>query len=163
MALPYVYNGDPFRPGPFPVNTRILNKGRDHVPVHTDSERERERISIILYWTYTDPPPPPPPPPSVQTILFHLFVTHTHHTVYFPSSPGTYVPILFISGLNGVVFPEFYSTVLANFAAYGYIIAGIDPYYPVLASIDDSVQADIEKSLPEKTFELLKWVREKIF
>ena len=143
------------------MNTRILNKDRDHVPVHTDSERERERENI--YNTLLDiHRPPPPPPPSVQTILFHLFVTHTHHTVYFPSSPGTYVPILFISGLNGVVFPEFYSTVLANFAAYGYIIAGIDPYYPVLASIDDSVRADIEKSLPEKTFELLKWVREKI-
>ena len=48
---------------------------------------------------------------------------------------------------------------MANFAGYGYIIAGIDPYYPVLTALNEDVQADIRKSLPEKTFVLLKWVR----
>ena len=86
--------------------------------------------------------------------------THTHCTlvtkVYYPSTPGMYIPIFFIPGLNGVVFPEFYSTVLANFAAFGYIVAGIDPFYPAV----DSIQPEItEKTLPEKAFEELRWVR----
>ena len=67
-----------------------------------------------------------------------------------------YVPILFIPGLNGVAYPELYSTAMANFAAYGYIIAGIDPYYPALVA---DTQAEIIKRLPEETFKLLKWVR----
>ena len=77
-------------------------------------------------------------------------------TVYYPTSPGMYVPILFVPGLNGVVFPEFYSTVMANFAAYGYVIAGIDPYYPALAA---DAREEIVKSIPEETFKVLKWVR----
>ena len=76
--------------------------------------------------------------------------------VYYPTSPGVYVPILFIPGLNGLVFPEFYSTVLSNFASYGYIVAGIDPFYP---AIDAESAVKVRESLPEKTFELLKWVR----
>ena len=70
-----------------------------------------------------------------------------------------YVPILFIPGLNGVVSPEYYSTVMANFASYGYIIAGTNPFYPVLTAADDNVLLKVGESLPEKTFELLQWVR----
>ena len=80
----------------------------------------------------------------------------TLYIVYYPTTPGTYVPILFVPGLNGIVFPEFYSTVMANFASYGYIIAGIDPYYP---AVDEPTSRNyVEKSLPEETFELLRWV-----
>ena len=81
-----------------------------------------------------------------------------HSTVYYPTTPGTYVPILFIPGLNGVVFPEFYSTVMANFAGYGYIIAAIDPYYPAVDVSTPQRNKYIERSLPEETFELLRWV-----
>jgi hypothetical protein len=48
---------------------------------------------------------------------------------------------------------------MANFAAYGYIIAGIDPYYPVLAGDARAPRAEIGKSVPEETFKVLKWVR----
>ena len=49
---------------------------------------------------------------------------------------------------------------MANFAGYGYIIAGIDPYYPALTTaVNADVQTEVKKTLPEKAFELLKWVR----
>ena len=67
-----------------------------------------------------------------------------------------YVPILFIPGLNGAMLPEMYSTVMANFAAYGYIVIGINPFYPLL---DSAQEEGIIKSLPEKAFEELRWVR----
>lgn len=50
-----------------------------------------------------------------------------------------------------MVYPNFYSTVMANFAAYGYVVAGTDPYWPV-----ESIKSD--KTDTEKTFELLQWV-----
>ena len=112
-------------------------------------ERERERVSVLSH-------------ACMLSVTPTIFITPDYHihTVYYPTSPGTYVPILFIPGLNGVVFPEFYSTAMANFAAYGYIIAGIDPYYPALAGVhNDNIRTEVRKSLPEETFGLLKWVR----
>ena len=47
---------------------------------------------------------------------------------------------------------------MANFASYGYIIAGIDPYYPAVDESPWRHNKYIVKSLPDETFELLRWV-----
>ncbi len=83
-------------------------------------------------------------------------------TVFYPTDQdqGAYTPVLFISGLKGMVYPAFYS--MANLASYGYVVAGIDPYWPVemaaMKKADKGAKKPIGKSDAEKSFELFHWV-----
>lgn len=52
--------------------------------------------------------------------------------MFFPAVPGTYAPVLFIPGIFGAVYTEWYSTVLTHLASYGVIVAGVDVQWPLL-------------------------------
>lgn len=90
-------------------------------------------------------------------------------TVFYPTIPGNYAPILFLPGLNGLVYPELYSTVMSNFAAYGYIVAGVDPFWPAVSLTKERLKDQltqervpgvvyVSEKLPDETFHLLQWV-----
>ena len=93
-------------------------------------------------------------------------------TVFYPAIPGNYTPILFVPGLNGLVYPELYSTTMLNFAAFGYIVAGVDPFWPAVSLPANRVkesslftrerftntERDVSDKLPAETFRLLQWV-----
>ncbi len=71
--------------------------------------------------------------------------------VFYPTVPGIYIPIVFLPGLFTMVYTEAYSTVLSNLASYGYIVAGIDLFWPV--------EPARESDPPETVFEVIQWVR----
>ena len=94
----------------------------------------------------------------------------------YPIEPGEYTPILFIPGLNGVVYPEVYSTVSARIASFGYVLIEVDLYWPVEDTLldeqsivginkrSDFILEDVDnlKRNPELAFKVLDWVRDKI-
>ncbi|KAK0059077.1 chlorophyllase-1 [Biomphalaria pfeifferi] len=53
-----------------------------------------------------------------------------HSTVYFPKSTGLFSPILFIGGMYGWASSGYYSILLTELASRGYIVVGLDRYYP---------------------------------
>ncbi len=71
----------------------------------------------------------------------------------YPTDPGVYVPLLFIPGLNGVVYPEVYSTVTTRLASYGYLLASVDLYWPV----EEDNHEDVGRNA-ELAFKVLQWV-----
>ncbi len=80
--------------------------------------------------------------------------------MFHPTAPGTYVPIIFLPGLFTVVYAEAYATVLSNFASYGYIVAGIDLFWPVEPARETvGLEPARETVGPETVFEVIQWVR----
>ena len=57
--------------------------------------------------------------------------------VFYPTDPGTYAPVVFIPGGDGIVYAEWYSVAMSNFASYGYIIAGVDLFWPVMGEASE--------------------------
>ena len=90
----------------------------------------------------------------------------------YPIDPGEYTPILFIPGLNGVVYPEVYSTVSARIASFGYVLIEVDLYWPAedtflneqsIAGLNKPSEPFLEdvdnlKRNPELAFKVLNWV-----
>ena len=73
---------------------------------------------------------------------------------------GTYAPIFFIPGWHGLIYSEWYSTVLAKFAGYGYIVAAVDPHWPILENLKRGAFASGKSAAePELMFEDIQWVR----
>lgn len=88
--------------------------------------------------------------------------------VFFPAAPGTYTPVLFIPGVFGAIYTEWYSTVLSNLASYGVIVAGVDVQWPLLDGTwgreggeewwrDRMTRKEIS-SEPATLFKVLEWV-----
>lgn len=91
------------------------------------------------------------------------FIEHTIFiAVFYPSVPGVYVPLLFIPGFDGAVYPEFYSTVTADVALYGYIVSVMNLYWPT--ELDNfnfenfEVMENTVGTNADRSFEMLKWV-----
>ena len=92
------------------------------------------------------------------------------HAVFYPSVPGEYAPVLFVPGVFGAVYTELYATVLANFAGYGFIVAGVDVQWPLLSDSLDYQRQDMKtlvlgggkmvsvQAEPKELFEVLAWV-----
>lgn len=89
--------------------------------------------------------------------------------MFFPTFAGTYIPVLFIPGVFGAIYTEWYSTVLSNLASYGVIVAGVDVQWPLLdgdlerdpGQWRETVLYTTEKEIaaePETLFEVLDWV-----
>ena len=90
--------------------------------------------------------------------------------MFYPTAAGQYAPVLFVPGVFGAVYTELYATVLANFAGYGFIIAGVDVQWPLLGKKHDFWAKDIEKVVldtwnqervqaePDELFKTLDWV-----
>lgn len=151
----YVYKGDPFQPGPLEVDTATFNtvdgipkrtEGRTVLALQRQCTRVRERLCSSAY--------------------MHVHYSCHLHAVFFPTTAGSYIPILFIPGVFGAIYTEWYSTVLSNLASYGVIVAGVDVQWPLLDGVLDSRQWR-EKFLhmtyisaePATLFEVLEWVR----
>lgn len=100
-------------------------------------------------------------------LTYFVFLTLA---VFYPSVPGAYAPILFVPGLFGAVYTELYATVLANFAGYGFIVAGVDVQWPAQSGSLNYWKQDFKKLMlsgekmvsaqaePEELFEVLDWV-----
>ena len=82
--------------------------------------------------------------------------------VTYPDFPGVYVPLIFIPGLNGIVYAEFYTDVLNYVASHGYVLLSFDLGWPVMTSarhplaLNGYVPPPEEE--PELLFEALHWV-----
>ncbi|XP_005111046.2 uncharacterized protein LOC101847540 [Aplysia californica] len=53
-----------------------------------------------------------------------------HTTVYFPLTHGTFKPIIFIGGFNGMMSAEYYSVLMHAVAAHGYVVIGMEAMHP---------------------------------
>ena len=103
----------------------------------------------------------------IEAILsWHYNVRTCMSTVFYPAVPGTYVPVLFVPGVFGAIYTEWYSTVLTHLASYGVIVAGVDVQWPLLHDMglgatgewrDRVLKADISAE-PETLFKVLNWV-----
>lgn len=81
--------------------------------------------------------------------------------VFFPTTPGTYAPVLFVPGVFTFVVTELYSTVLAHFASYGYIVFGVDLFWPLAGQEkwrERSRESVPEEHEYEKMFDVINWV-----
>ena len=81
--------------------------------------------------------------------------------VFFPTTPGTYAPVLFVPGVFTLVATELYSTVLAHFASYGYIVFGVDLFWPLAGEAGWrkwSQEFVPEEHEYEKMFDVINWV-----
>uniref|UniRef100_A0A1X7UK92 Lysosomal dipeptide transporter MFSD1 n=1 Tax=Amphimedon queenslandica TaxID=400682 RepID=A0A1X7UK92_AMPQE len=58
-------------------------------------------------------------------------------SVYYPTVPGSYVPLVFVPGLFGWVYEELYSDVLHRITSHGYILVGVDLHYPGYGTSSD--------------------------
>lgn len=72
--------------------------------------------------------------------------------VTYPDVPGAYVPLIFVPGLNGIVYAEFYTDVLNYVTSHGYVLLSFDLGWPGVISV-----ARPEEE-PELLFEALHWV-----
>ena len=84
--------------------------------------------------------------------------------VFYPTRPGSYVPIVFVPVfIRAILYTEFYTTVLANLAGYGYIVAGMDLFWPVVDAKWKSAGLKWQHGLgaepePKLVFETIQWV-----
>ena len=91
--------------------------------------------------------------------------------MFFPAARGAYVPVLFIPGVFGAVYTEWYSTVLTNLASHGVIVAGVDVWWPLLEhdphregseewkhSILEEVKKSKVSSESAELFQVVQWV-----
>ena len=89
--------------------------------------------------------------------------TSSPTAVFFPTTPGTYAPVLFAPGVFTSIVTELYSTVLAHFASYGYIVAGVDLFWPVVPTEWEGLEKWSREFAPEeheyeKLFDVINWV-----
>ena len=81
--------------------------------------------------------------------------------MFFPTAQGTYAPVLFVPGVFTFVVTELYSTVLAHFASYGYIVFGVDLFWPLAGQEkwrERSRESAPEEHEYEKMFDVINWV-----
>ena len=85
--------------------------------------------------------------------------------MYYPVAEGTYAPVVFVPGLYGVIFAEWYSDVLSMLASHGLIVVGVDLFWPAVSSnptIDSNTTTSaIDTSIdeePEFMYKVLQWV-----
>ena len=93
---------------------------------------------------------------------FSIFVCM--QPVTYPGVPGVYVPLVFVPGLNGIVYAEFYTDVLNYIASHGYIVVSFDLGWPGVASARRASFGGQNASAgeePELLFEALHWVSRK--
>lgn len=67
--------------------------------------------------------------------------------------PGSYAPLVFIPGLFGIIYEQFYSDVLEKIASHGYILVGVDLDYPAATNKRNKIRAE-----DDKLFRLINWV-----
>ena len=84
-----------------------------------------------------------------KTVHFYLFI----FIVYFPTVPGSYAPLVFVPGLFGIIYEQFYSDVLEKIASHGYILVGVDLDYPAATNKRNKIRAE-----DDKLFRLINWV-----
>ena len=84
-------------------------------------------------------------------------------SAYFPTSKGSYAPIVFVSGLYGLLYAEWYSDVLTKLASHGFIVMGVDTFWPAASmqasrrEENTSARIDINEE-PEFMFKIVQWV-----
>ena len=86
--------------------------------------------------------------------------------MYYPVAAGTYAPVVFVPGLYGLIFAEWYSDVLSMLASHGLIIVGVDLFWPAVSSNptttgNDTTTSSIDTSIdeePEFMYRVLQWV-----
>ena len=78
--------------------------------------------------------------------------------MFYPTDPGTYAPVVFIPGINGAIYTEWHSVVLSHFASYGYIIAGMDLFWPVMGEASELHGFKTLLPGPKNVFEAIQWV-----
>ena len=61
--------------------------------------------------------------------------------------------MVFVPGIYGAIIAEWHSVVLTHFASYGYIVAGVDLFWPVI----DGDKASLLPG-PKSVFEVIQWV-----
>ena len=65
------------------------------------------------------------------------------------------MPIVFISGLYGIVIPDIYSDTLEHLASHGYVVVAMDTVLPSTISYDSLHKTEI---LAKKVYEEILWV-----
>jgi hypothetical protein len=95
------------------------------------------------------------PLPVTHLELTEIFYSSPAHlTVFFPIFPASYVPIVFVPGMYGLVYAGWYSDVLKQVASHGYIIIGLDLGYPAInVSRVSSIKDD-----RDKVMKIIDWV-----
>ena len=85
--------------------------------------------------------------------------------MYYPVAAGTYAPVVFVPGLYGVIFAEWYSDVLSMLASHGLIVVGVDLFWPAVSSNSttdsNTTTSPIDTSIdeePEFMYRVLQWV-----
>lgn len=82
--------------------------------------------------------------------LYAVFLS----SVFFPTRPGSYVPVVFVPGLFGSVYAELYTDVLSQLASHGYIVVGVDLKWPIEDEHDGAAVGDG----PERTLKAINYV-----
>ena len=78
-------------------------------------------------------------------------------SVYYPVSNGSYAPVLFVPGLFGVIYAEWYSDVFERVASHGFIMIGVDTFWPALSDTPTTPPRNITEE-PQFIFKILQWV-----
>lgn len=80
---------------------------------------------------------------------------------YFPTSKGLYVPVVFVPGLYGAIYAEWYSDVLSKVASHGFIVIGVDPFWPASHVHTNrnhtTTTASVFKQEPEFMYRVVQW------
>ena len=85
-----------------------------------------------------------------------LFDSNLVLLVYFPVESGVYAPLVFVSGFYGFLYSEMYSDVLTQLAAHGYIVMGLDLWYP---AVENRLQSNSAVSNEAETIDkAITWV-----
>lgn len=76
-----------------------------------------------------------------------------------------YVPLVFIPGLNGIVYSEFYTDVLNYIASHGYVLISFDLGWPGVTPVRRTSSLKGQNASPgeepQLLFEALSWVSQK--
>ena len=75
---------------------------------------------------------------------------------YYPVANGSYAPVLFVPGLYGVIYAEWYSDVLERVASHGFIMIGVDTFWPAVSDTPTPPGNITEE--PQFIFKILQWV-----
>lgn len=85
------------------------------------------------------------------------------YLVYFPTTTGSYVPIVFVPGFNGFIYSEWYSDTLSQLASHGYIVIGIDLGFPA-NDLKEKNYVNKNNAVitaePERMFKAINWVND---
>ena len=91
------------------------------------------------------------------SIICSSTVVSLYCIVYYPVSNGSYAPVLFVPGLFGVIYAEWYSDVFKRVASHGFIVIGVDTFWPVLSDTPTAPPRNITEE-PQFIFKILQWV-----